>query len=67
MITAIIPTLPVALMPAGLMPTVLVLGLLAVAAGFAALVTSMVREDAAAAVRATPARVSGPMPLPHAA
>jgi hypothetical protein len=69
--TAIIPALPVALLPAGLMPVAFGLAVLAVGFGFAALVASIARDDDRTSGRATRSAnvpsLPTPLSLPRAA
>jgi hypothetical protein len=69
--TTLIPTLPVALIPAGLMPVAFGLAALALAVGFGALVTAMVRTDDHALASAATVTPVAPLPtvarLSHAA
>lgn len=65
---AIIPTLPVALVPAGLLPLAFGLAAVAALAGFGGLVLAIVRQEAGALGAAHPAPVAiAPSPLSHAA
>jgi hypothetical protein len=65
--TAIIPTLPVALFPAGFAPVAFGIAVLALGAGFAALVAAIVRDDGRTFGRASVSSLPTAVSLPRAA